>query len=174
MAPDDPTLGGLAHQSLLAAWFNADSPLAPLIAEPETFLPAIIRALRSEMQQFRTETWYTEVLAPLHALPRFRHYWTVEERQPALASAARALASYNSGCRPNTLCAMHASVWCIISQPTPPPCASVPCGPPALSLAQPAKALSLEILRVHLRPISLCLSCRPCSTMSRSPRLKVK
>jgi transcriptional regulator with XRE-family HTH domain len=93
MAPDDPTLGGLARQSLLAAWFDVSSPLAPLVAEPETFLPALIRALRSEMQQFRTEAWYTEVLASLQALPRFRHYWAVVERQPALASAARALVS---------------------------------------------------------------------------------
>ena len=59
-APDDPTLGGLARQSLLAAWFDTGSPLAPLVAEPDTFLPAIIRALRYEMQQFRTETWHTE------------------------------------------------------------------------------------------------------------------
>jgi hypothetical protein len=93
MAPDDTTLGGLARQSLLAAWFTAGSPLAALVAEPETFLPALIRALRSEIQQFRTEAWYTEVLASLQALPRFRHYWAVVERQPALASAARALVS---------------------------------------------------------------------------------
>jgi hypothetical protein len=93
IAPDDHTLGGLARQSLLAAWFDDDSLLAPLVAEPETFLPALIRALRSEMQQFRTEAWYPEVLAPLYALPRFRHYWAVVERQPPLASAARALVS---------------------------------------------------------------------------------
>lgn len=91
MAPDAPRLGGLARQSLLAAWFAPDSPLTPLVAEPEALLPALIRALRSEMQQFRTEPWYAEVLAPLHALPRFRHYWAVVEREPALASAARAL-----------------------------------------------------------------------------------
>jgi hypothetical protein len=91
VAPGDPTLAGLARQSLLAAWFDPGSPLAPLVAEPEAFLPALIQALRSEMQQFRTEAWYAAVLAPLQALPRFRHYWTVVEREPALASAARAL-----------------------------------------------------------------------------------
>jgi transcriptional regulator with XRE-family HTH domain len=91
MAPDDPTLGGLARQSLLAAWFDPGSPLAPLIAEPETLLPALIRALHSEIQQFRTAAWYAAVLAPLHALPRFRHYWEVVEQELALASAARAL-----------------------------------------------------------------------------------
>jgi len=91
IAPHDPTLAGLAHQSLLAAWFGPGSPLAPLVAEPETFLPALIRALRYEMQPFRTETWYAAVLAALQALPRFRHYWAVVEQEPALASAARAL-----------------------------------------------------------------------------------
>jgi transcriptional regulator with XRE-family HTH domain len=91
VAPDDPRLGGLARQSLVAAWFDQGSPLAPLVAEPEAFLPALIRAMRYEMQQFRTEAWYATVLTPLHALPRFRHYWAVVEQEPALASAARAL-----------------------------------------------------------------------------------
>jgi transcriptional regulator with XRE-family HTH domain len=91
IAPNDPTLGGLARQSLLAAWFDPGSLLAPLVAEPEAFLPALIRALRYEMQPFRAEAWYAAVLAPLHALPRFRHYWAAVEQEPALASAARAL-----------------------------------------------------------------------------------
>jgi transcriptional regulator with XRE-family HTH domain len=91
IAPHDPTLAGLARQSMVAVWFDPDAPLAQLVAEPESFLPALIRALCYEMQQFRTEAWYDAVLAPLHALPRFRHYWAVVEREPALASAARAL-----------------------------------------------------------------------------------
>lgn len=91
VAPDNPMLGGLAQQSILTAWFDPGSLLAPLVAEPEVFLPALIRALRYEMQQFRTEAWYAAVLAPLQALPHFRHYWAVVEREPALASAARAL-----------------------------------------------------------------------------------
>ena len=89
--PYDPTLGGLAGRSLLAAWFDPASPLAPLVAEPETFLPALIRALRYEMQQFRTEPWYPELLARLQDLPRFRHSWAAVEREPAPVSAARAL-----------------------------------------------------------------------------------
>ena len=91
MAPDDPMLGGLARQSLLAAWFDSASPLAPLVAEPEVFFPALMRALRSEMQPFRMESWYTAVLAPLYALPRFRHYWEVVGQSPPPVSAARAL-----------------------------------------------------------------------------------
>ena len=89
--PNDPTLGGLAGRSLLAAWFDPASPLASLAAEPEAFLPALIRALRYEMQQFRTEAWYPAVLARLQELPRFRRYWATVEGEPAAASAARAL-----------------------------------------------------------------------------------
>lgn len=91
IAPADPSLGGLAGKSLLAAWFDAASPLAPLVAEPDQFFPANIRALRYEMQQFRTEPWYTGVLARLDALPRFRRYWALAEQEPAPVSAARAL-----------------------------------------------------------------------------------
>jgi transcriptional regulator with XRE-family HTH domain len=87
----DPTLRGLAGQSILAAWFDPTSPLAPLVAEPEAFLPAIIRALRYEMQIFRTEEWYAAMLDRLQELPRFHHYWAVVERETAPASAARAL-----------------------------------------------------------------------------------
>jgi transcriptional regulator with XRE-family HTH domain len=90
--PDDPTLGQLAGRSLLAAWFDSGSPLAPLVAEPDTFLPALIRALRYEMRQFRTEAWYPALLARLQdELPRFRHHWAAVEREPAVVSAARAL-----------------------------------------------------------------------------------
>jgi transcriptional regulator with XRE-family HTH domain len=90
--PDDPTLGQLAGRSLLAAWFDPGSPLAPLVAEPDTFLPALIRALRYEMRQFRTEAWYPALLARLQdELPRFRHHWAAVEREPAVVSAARAL-----------------------------------------------------------------------------------
>lgn len=92
IAPDDPTLGRLACRSLLAAWFDPTSPLAPLVAEPDRFLPALIRAFRYEMQQFRTEAWSAALLARLRDdLPRFRHYWAVVEREPAPVSATRAL-----------------------------------------------------------------------------------
>lgn len=91
VAPGDPTLGGLAGASLLAAWFDPASPVAPLVVEPDVFLPAMIRALRYEMEQFHGEPWYAAVLARLDELPRFRHYWGVVRREPAPASAARGL-----------------------------------------------------------------------------------
>lgn len=92
LPPDDPSLGGLARRSLLAAWFDPASPIARLVAEPDDFLPAMIRAARYEMQQFRTEAWYAEMVAGLIAdLPRFRQYWQSVEQEPAPASAARAL-----------------------------------------------------------------------------------
>ena len=92
VGPDDPLLGQLAGRSLLAPWFDPASPLARLVVEPDVLLPAIVRALRYEMQQFRTEAWYGALLAGLmDDLPRFRHYWAEVEREPAPVSAARAL-----------------------------------------------------------------------------------
>jgi hypothetical protein len=89
--PAEPLPGGLAQRSFLAAWFDPDAPLAPLVAEPDRFLPALIRAMRFEMQQFGGEPWYAAVLAELQALPRFRLYWALVEREAAPVSAARAL-----------------------------------------------------------------------------------
>ena len=91
VAPDDPLLGGLARSSVLAAWFDPATPLAALAAEPDVFLPALIRALRFEMQQFRGDGWYADLLAQLLGLPRFREYWRVVEEEPPPVTAARAL-----------------------------------------------------------------------------------
>lgn len=88
---DDPTLGGLAGRSLPAAWFDPASPIARLVVEPEAFHPALIRAFRAEMQQFRGEAWYPALLAELLELPLFRRTWEAVEREPPPASAARAL-----------------------------------------------------------------------------------
>ena len=74
LPPNDATLGGLAHQSLLEAWFDDRSPLASLVAEPDAFFPALIRALCYEIQLFHLEPWYEAVLVRLHRLPRFCHY----------------------------------------------------------------------------------------------------
>ena len=87
----DATLGGLANQSLLEAWFDDSSPLVPLVSEPDALFPALIRALFYEIQLFRIEPWYEAVLVRLHRLPRFRHYWSVVEHEPTLASAGRGL-----------------------------------------------------------------------------------
>jgi hypothetical protein len=90
-APEDPTLGQLAGRSLLAAWFDPASPLAALVAEPDALLPALIRAMRYEMERYRAEPWCAAVVADLLRLPRFRHYWEIVERAPPSASATRAL-----------------------------------------------------------------------------------
>ena len=94
LLPGDPTLGRLAGHSVLEAWFDDASPLARLVAEPHEFLPAMIRAFRSEMKPFQVEPWCVAVLERLLTLPRFhRHYWSVlqDERAHGHASAARAL-----------------------------------------------------------------------------------
>jgi transcriptional regulator with XRE-family HTH domain len=88
--PADP-LADLAERSLLMAWFD-DAGLFPMVAEPDLFLPALVRALRYEMRQFRAEPWYPELLDGLNRLPRFRQAWaSVEAEEQPPASAARAL-----------------------------------------------------------------------------------
>ena len=92
VAPDDPLLGWLAARPVLAAWFDPSSPLAALVVEPDTFSPALVRALRYELQQLGAEAWAGAWLARMRAdLPRFRHVWDTTEQEPAPAGAARAL-----------------------------------------------------------------------------------
>lgn len=89
---DSLILERLAGQSMLAPWFDPDTPLGALVGEPETFLPALIRALRYEMRQLHMEPWYAEMLQQLKDdLPRFLHYWERVEQEPPAASAARAV-----------------------------------------------------------------------------------
>jgi transcriptional regulator with XRE-family HTH domain len=81
----------LAGRSLLAAWFDPLSRLRSLLVEPGVFLPALIRALRYEMQTFQDAPWYADVLDALFELPTFRQFWQVVERETPPAGAARAL-----------------------------------------------------------------------------------
>jgi len=89
---DDPLLNALTRRSMIALWFDPASPLAPLVAEPEVFLPAITRAMRVEIQRFRTEARAAELIASHTAgIPRFRAIWEAVQSAPATASAERAL-----------------------------------------------------------------------------------
>ncbi|HET7035816.1 MAG TPA: helix-turn-helix domain-containing protein [Thermomicrobiaceae bacterium] len=91
LRPDGPQLARLARRSIQAAWFDTASPLARLVAEPDSFLPALIRAMRYEMRPFRGETWYAGLLDQLLALPRFRHHWTLLEEEPSPVTETRAV-----------------------------------------------------------------------------------
>lgn len=92
VGPEHPLLDALTRRSMIALWFDPASPLAPLVAEPNLFLPAIARAMRVEMQRFRTEDWASALIAEHAAeVPRFRAIWDAVRNAPATASAARAL-----------------------------------------------------------------------------------
>lgn len=85
-------LDGLVGRSLLASWFDPDSLFGALLVEPEAFLPALARALRFEIEQYRHEPWVVEMLAQLQAeLPRFRQVWEHAASAPTPISAARIL-----------------------------------------------------------------------------------
>jgi transcriptional regulator with XRE-family HTH domain len=81
----------LVGRPLLAHWFDMASPLAALVAAPETLLPALIRAMLHEVRQLCVEDWYDEWLTTLLALPRFHQYWTQVAGEHERVSAARAL-----------------------------------------------------------------------------------
>lgn len=91
VGPGDSLLARLSRELLLVSWFDPGSPLARLVIEPESFLPALIRALRYELRQLHAEDWYAPWMARLQELPLFRHYWAQVDREPEPASAARSL-----------------------------------------------------------------------------------
>lgn len=85
-------LASLVGNSMLAPWFDPTSPLGALVAEPEVFLPLLIRALRYEVERYRHEPWLVAMLDKMQAeLPRFRAEWHRAEQEPAPISAARVL-----------------------------------------------------------------------------------
>jgi transcriptional regulator with XRE-family HTH domain len=92
--PHEAILERMAGQSMMEIWFDPASPFSALVAEPELFLPLLIRAMRYEIERFRCEgePWLVAMLARLRReLPRFRHYWEQAEVEPVPISAARVL-----------------------------------------------------------------------------------
>ena len=58
---------------MLGSWFDPASPLGRSVAEPERFLPAMVRAARFERQQLHAGPWYEAILNELAAeFPQFR------------------------------------------------------------------------------------------------------
>jgi transcriptional regulator with XRE-family HTH domain len=62
--------------SMLRLLFNPAFGVTPLIANPDEFFPAQIRALRYQMRLFRGEAWYNALIADLLAeSPLFKRHW---------------------------------------------------------------------------------------------------
>jgi transcriptional regulator with XRE-family HTH domain len=92
VANGDPLFTRLARRVLVAEWFDESSPLAALIAEPESFLPALVRALRYELQLFQAEPWCAQMLGELwRDSASFRRCWDAVAHEPEIAGAARPL-----------------------------------------------------------------------------------
>jgi len=78
--------------SMLRILFDLRLGFMPLVANPDVFFPASIRALRTEMQLFHDETWYNGLISGLREdCPTFEKYWTMPEAQPPHSVAARPL-----------------------------------------------------------------------------------
>jgi transcriptional regulator with XRE-family HTH domain len=82
----------LAGRPVLLSWFDPASPFGALVAEPDVFLSAMVRAMRYEFHQFRGEPWVAETIEEMSArLPRFREEWDRLAEAPPPISAARIL-----------------------------------------------------------------------------------
>ena len=79
------------HPSMLAPWFDEQSRLGRMIAEPDAFLSALVIAYRYEARRFRGEPWSIELTRRLRSNPRFAHYWQITRDQGPALGAARAL-----------------------------------------------------------------------------------
>jgi transcriptional regulator with XRE-family HTH domain len=82
------------HFSMLRVIFDEAYGITPLIANPDVFFPAQIRALRYERSPFQNEAWSAAVLDDLLTCATFAHYWTQAESEPIHPVAARPLAPF--------------------------------------------------------------------------------
>lgn len=89
--PAHPSLQQLTSRPLLALWFDPQALLAPLVAEPDVFLPSMIRAFRYELALLGDEPWLTPLLDEMFGIERFERYWEQVEREQLPATAARSL-----------------------------------------------------------------------------------
>lgn len=79
--------------SMLKIVFDPAYGMTPLIANPEIFFPAQIRALRYEMNWFGHEPWYAALIDEMLQRPVFAQYWAAGESKPTQQIAARPLTS---------------------------------------------------------------------------------
>jgi transcriptional regulator with XRE-family HTH domain len=79
------------YLSMMRILFDSAFGLTDHIANPDTFLPAQMRALRYEMVLFPDEPWYESLIKEMRGCATFERYWTQAETQPVSHVAARPL-----------------------------------------------------------------------------------
>jgi MmyB-like transcription regulator ligand binding domain len=83
--------------SMLRLIFDLAYKVAPLIANPDVFYPAQIRALHYEMYGFRNEAWHGALIEDMLRFPIFERYWKQSESEPPSPIAARPLTPLELG-----------------------------------------------------------------------------
>lgn len=92
LAPGDPRLADVFRRPLMAQWFDPASLLGAMVLEPDAFFPALLRALRAEMDQLRAPAMFESLLATqMQQSARFRAVWAAVCAEPHAISAARSL-----------------------------------------------------------------------------------
>jgi transcriptional regulator with XRE-family HTH domain len=86
-----PLVARQKYASMLRIVFDPAYEFAPLIANPEVFFPAQIRAFRYERYAFRNEAWNQALVADMLNCALFAEYWYKSEAEPAHSIPARPL-----------------------------------------------------------------------------------
>jgi transcriptional regulator with XRE-family HTH domain len=88
----DALLESFRERSVLEGWFDPTSPIGRTVAEPEQFLPRMLRTARFEGEQLGNPDWYGEILADLaRRYPRIQAAADAIARDALRVSSARTL-----------------------------------------------------------------------------------
>lgn len=88
----DGVMRSFHERSVLEGWFDPDSPIGKRVAEPDRFLPAMLRAARFKALQLGDPEWHRELMAEhVRRLPRFKKALTQQSAGEEPIVSARAL-----------------------------------------------------------------------------------
>ena len=75
MHPDDPSLVQFVGVTVFDLAFNPTYPVKHLIDNPDEYLPAMLKFIKTGLEPFREESWYATLLAQARELPGFSEIW---------------------------------------------------------------------------------------------------
>jgi transcriptional regulator with XRE-family HTH domain len=111
-------LESFRSRSVLEGWFDPASPIGKSVAEPDRFLPAMLRAARFEALQSGDPAWHRALVAD-HAerLPRFRAALSGRPVDEAPIISARALVPVRLTITEGPLCSFRLSTEPFLRDP---------------------------------------------------------
>jgi transcriptional regulator with XRE-family HTH domain len=88
-----PKMQGMNRVSLLRIWFDAKYAIQPRVTNPDEFFPAMIRALRNEIQLYSSEAWHQAMIDELlETIPFMKKVWDSMPQDRIFPYAGRSVA----------------------------------------------------------------------------------